>query len=228
MVVLLLISAALTVSCGDGGGKGGADLAAPDGSGNAGNSDTVDNGTAGDNTDPGGGRPTTESDNLSPGGPATDADNITQKYLFEVEHMNSAWVAQYHCLYIDWQGRVYSTNRGSPGFQRPQDGVHTRALLDSKYSVDAVLVGTVDNETLARMAALIGPASQGQLTEPENTCCDFGGTDFNAFLFDAETGIYKTVLLRQCGDWSRKNTAPEAAALFEWLKQVRGGAVCCG
>ncbi len=101
--------------------------------------------------------------------------------------------------------------------------MYTRAMLDDKYSGNRVLVGTVDQETLARMAALIGPASQGQLTERENTGYDFGGTGvqrpFSSMPKPAST---RSVLLRQCGDWSRRNTAPEAATLFDWLRADKG------
>lgn len=154
----------------------------------------------------------------------------SQKYLFEVSYINHAWGYVDQGMYVDRDGNVYSYDLSdrNPRLQYPEGGIYSQALLDDKYSDECVQIGTVDQETLATMAALIGPASQGQLTEPENTCYDAGDTDFNAFLFDTEAGVYRTVLLRQCGDWSRKNTAPEAATLFDSLRQTtRGDASCC-
>ncbi len=214
LAILILASGVLAVSCTDGGENA---------------ADVFDNGTGA--TDDGAAsvdnstNRNTSSDN---GSSTTESDNHTQRYLFEVSYVNWAWGYQDNGIYIDRDGQVhsYDLSHRNPKFQRPENGVYTRAMLDDKYSGNCVHVGTVDGDTLARMTALTGPASQGQFTEPENTCYDAGGTAFNAFLFDPETGVYQTVLLRQCGDRSRRNTSAEAATLFDWLKQMRGGGGC--
>ena len=211
LAILILGSGVLAVSCSDGGENA---------------ADIVDNGTgATDNGAASVDNNTTHNTSSDNGSSTSETDNHTQKYLFEVEYVNFAWGGQYNGIYIDREGRVFSYDPSCPNstFQRPEKGVYTRAMLDDKYSGYCVQIGTVDGETLARMTALVGPASQGQYTERENTCYDAGGTAFNAFLFDAETGLYQTVLLRQCGDWSWRNTSAEAATLFDWLKQVMGG-----
>ncbi len=204
ILVLLLFCALLAGSCGSSAGD------------NGGSENTTDNTTENGTTD--NGSIDSSSDN---GSSTTDTDNLTQKYLFEVSYINWAWGYQDRGIYIDRDGRVcsYDLSDRKPRFQYPEDRVYTRAMLDDKYSGHCVLIGTVDLETLAAMSALVGPASQGQLTEPVHTGCDFGGEGFTAFLFDAETGTYTSVLLRQCGDWSRQNTAPEAATLHDWLTQ---------
>jgi hypothetical protein len=152
----------------------------------------------------------------------TEIDPIGRKYLFEVSYINHAWGYVDQGIYIDRDGNVYSydlSNR-NPRFQYPEDGAYSQASLDDKYSSNLLFIRTVDRGTLLQMSNLIGPASQGQLTDPENTACDAGGTAYTAFLFDEVTREYTGVLLYQSGDWTVENTAPEAATLRDWLMQL--------
>lgn len=51
-----------------------------------------------------------------------EADNLTQKYLFEVEYMNFAWGPQYNCMYIDRDGQVYNfdlSGMSGPSITKP-------------------------------------------------------------------------------------------------------------
>jgi hypothetical protein len=157
-----------------------------------------------------------------------ETHEIGQKYLFEVSYINHAWGYVDQGMYVDRDGNVYSYDLSdrNPRFQYPEGGIYSQALLDDKYSSNPVYMRTVDVETLVEMSDLIGAASQGQLTDRVYIGCDGGGESFTAFLFDAEAGVYTSVLTRACGDWSRENTAPEAATLFDWLQQLRGGSMC--
>lgn len=152
----------------------------------------------------------------------TEITPIGQKYLFEVSYINHAWGYADQGIYIDRDGDVFSydLSERNPRFEHPEDGVYSQASLDDKYSSNPVYMQTVDRETLVRTSNLIDPASKGELTNPENTACDAGGTAYTAFLFDEVTGECAVVPLYQSGDWTVENTAPEAATLRDWLMQL--------
>jgi hypothetical protein len=148
-----------------------------------------------------------------------------QKFLFEVDHENHAWVSSKGGLYVDVSGNVmyynYYANVSPDAGALPQEGAHpTEAQIAAKY-VGAQRANPVNAGTLAAMFAKVGAARRGMLVSHSH-CFDYGTSTYTAWLYDDATATYTRVLLRQNGDHVIWNTAPEAHVLAEWLSGLAG------
>lgn len=148
---------------------------------------------------------------------------ISQRILFEVEHINYAWIPTWLGFYVDNEGQVFSYDIGDGAWDPANEATYTEAELLEKYDHQKKLIGQVDQETLLQQVALIQDASTGELTKPENRCADAGANTFRAFLYDESAERYTPVLLQQEGDFIQQNLSEDAQALSTWLKSLVEG-----
>jgi hypothetical protein len=156
---------------------------------------------------------------VEPGAPTTAA--ATGRVVFESSSVNFAWGFQLRGRYIDEDGAIWEFARDDTTPWMPRTTIDGRLLassLDLKLQ-DANYVGKVDAAELARMAALIEPASNAELVQ-ENIGADMGADSLVGYLYDAESDTYTSVTLRSRGDWNIDNPSHEAGVLIEWLDMV--------
>lgn len=150
----------------------------------------------------------------------SDDESIDQKILFEIERTNYAWGFVHRGIYVDSTGAVYRYDRGSEPWQAKRDSSFTEVELLDKYSRGRERIGQIDAETLSERVAWISAAAQGRLTTPNFACNDAGVLSFLAYRYDAQTGHYTPVVLRQSGDRFRENQAAQAEQLVTWLRTL--------
>lgn len=145
---------------------------------------------------------------------------IDQKYLFDVTHVNYAWGYTLRGFYIDSTGVVYSYDHSDQQWQPESGDGYTEAELEEKYSHNRFEIGRVYRNILGDRFDMVDRAEEGPLSPRVNVCYDFGGVSFVAYKYDANAGLYRPVTLYEAGDWARKNFAPEAEYLLQWLWEV--------
>ncbi|HEX8691719.1 MAG TPA: hypothetical protein VF746_04815 [Longimicrobium sp.] len=140
--------------------------------------------------------------------------------LFEVEYVNFAWAPTWYGFHVDRDGNVSRYRLDNPRPADSADEVFSEAELRAKYDQNGQLLTTLPSgEVLARYQR-VDEAIAGPYTEPRGTCADAGGVRYSAMVYDASTGAYRRVLLRQTGDIARANLSAAARELFAWLKQL--------
>lgn len=143
------------------------------------------------------------------------------QFLFEVAYVNYAWGRRINGYFVDRTGAVYRYNHDDADWRPKGDDTVTGDELRKKFQ-NLELVGRVNGLTLARMQALIEPASRGSMSDPVSVCRDAGTTRFLAYRYDAKADVYHLVLLYQVGDWAEKNLSDDATKLYTWLFDVVG------
>jgi len=157
---------------------------------------------------------------LACGSPPTGAaDDIDQAYLFEVEYVNHAWGLAWRGLVIDRNGNINAYDHGHEIWQPPNSDSYTESELDSKYEHGSRQIGQVDEATIKQQFSRIASVD-GQLSAPQYPCADAGGLTYRAFLYEAATGLYRPLLLRQEGDKTQENTSDAAEELAGWLRNL--------
>jgi hypothetical protein len=154
------------------------------------------------------------------GNPPTEtADEITQTYLFEVEHVNHAWGMQWHGLVIDREGNINAYDHSNELWSPVEDDSYSETELQDKYEHVSRYVGRIDEATVVHQFNRIAGVPD-QLSEPQYPCRDAGGLTYRAFRYETATGRYLPLLLRQEGDVVRENTSDEAEELAAWLRNL--------
>jgi len=169
-------------------------------------------------------RPPTVPSEPNPDGPATDAPAPSnaggQEVFFELRYINHAKGYTHRGWLVGFDGaiRAYDASGAGP-FANKTSWEDAEAVELALRHVTQEL-GKVDGRELGNMRTLIGAASQGDLTKAKNRCFDYGTYYFLAYHFDKATQSYRPVLLYQVGDWARKNSAPEAAQITQWMHSL--------
>jgi len=152
----------------------------------------------------------------------TVAEGQAQPFFCERSHTNHAWGYRHRGIYVDGAGGVFRYVHGTADHRLlrvPADSLTEQALL-ARYAPGRRPMGTVPARQMAERYRQVVAASVGELSERVRRGADMGTTVRRCYLPDASTGVYREVLLRQGGDWSRENRAPAAAQLSAWLDSL--------
>lgn len=149
-----------------------------------------------------------------------DGNLITQEILFEVQHINFAWGYTLKGFYIDNEGNWYRYNHSDEQWRPSRYDAFSEEELLEKYSHSREFGGTIKYDTLLEKYNLIDSASKGELSVPVSRCRDSGGTSYSAYVFDADSSLYKPVLLYLVGDWAQKNLSDSGRLLYELLRTI--------
>ncbi|MDD5773146.1 MAG: hypothetical protein PHX78_06735 [bacterium] len=153
---------------------------------------------------------------------AIESNDLKQKFLFELEHINFAWGYNHYGFYIDNEGSIYSYqySKNDKKFDFNENKFYTEEELSEKYSHLKKLIKVIDIKILNEKSKLIESASKGNYSERVGMGADQGGTDYIAYLFDPKINKYKVVELCVEGDWSYFNLSDSAKDLTSWLKNI--------
>ena len=152
-------------------------------------------------------------------GPTGTIDDIEQQYLFEVEHINMAWIPRWVGLVIERDGSVYAYDRSDVGWPRTSSTLFTEDELRDKYSLARRLLGHVDEDVLVRQFERIRDVGD-DFEGPIVLCADAGVIAYRAWRYDPPDGSVMPRVLREEGDTARRNTSAAAEALAEWLREL--------
>ncbi|NLF97755.1 MAG: hypothetical protein GX569_13540 [Candidatus Riflebacteria bacterium] len=143
--------------------------------------------------------------------------------LFQKSYENYAWEATFSGILVDSDGKVFSFNFPAealgpkPVIVKPE----TAADLKAYYARYTRLLKTVDAAELAQMVALIpevAAASSGPLLDNAR---DAGQKLWLAYQVDNDTGVFKTIKLREDGDSVQESLSPKAVTLINWLNGLK-------
>jgi hypothetical protein len=152
-------------------------------------------------------------------GPTGTTDDIEQQYLFEVEHINMAWIPRWVGSVIERDGSVYAYDRSEVGWPRTSSTLFAEDELRDKYSVARRLIGHVDADVLVRQFERIRGVGD-DFDETIRLCADAGVLTYRAWRYHSAEGLYEPLTLREEGDVGRRNTSDAAEALAEWLREL--------
>ncbi len=151
--------------------------------------------------------------------PTATTGDIDQTYLFEVEYVNHAWGLAWHGLVIDRAGNINAYDHSHEIWQPSDSAWYTESELSDKYEHGSRHVGHVDDATIAQQFGWIASVAD-QLSSPQYPCADAGGLVYRAFRYEAASGRYRPLLLRQEGDQTQENTSDAAEELAGWLRNL--------
>jgi hypothetical protein len=144
-------------------------------------------------------------------------DYSNQRVLFQVDYENHAWGFQHRGWMVDLCGNVYCFDKPDNWTFCDDKGFITDSAMNVNLNSTNGICGHVDVAELHSMAAMIGPASQGKISEPVTERYDSGATTYQAFVYDSIAHKYQRVVLRQAGDWSCENQSGAGRLLANWL-----------
>jgi len=143
-----------------------------------------------------------------------------QKIYFQYEYVNYAWGYQHFGWMIDNKGNVLCFRKPEKWISADSLGYVSAVDMDNNIEkIDSVCF-KIDMRELNQKISLIQKASMGKISGPVSEMFDAGVTVFSAFIYDAESKIYRQVLLKQIGDARIDNNSAESVELYEWLQDI--------
>ncbi|WP_167619132.1 hypothetical protein [Maribellus sediminis] len=144
-----------------------------------------------------------------------------QRIYFQYDYINSAWGYQHSGWLVDSSGNVFCYNNPENWIDLDSLGYISSLEMDNNIMEIDSLCYTIDKNELNNKLSLIYEASKGVISEPIHEMYDAGGAEFSGYLYNAETKMYKQVLLKLTGDYRIDNSSPESFELHEWLKSIQ-------
>lgn len=134
---------------------------------------------------------------------------------------NYAWSYQHRGVYVDGAGAVFSYRheREDQRLLRVHPDSLTEQALLARYAPGRTQIGSVAPAELAERYGQVAQARAGELSARTRRGADMGAIVRRCYLPD-DAGVYREVLLRQTGDWERRNLSPAAAELSTWLDSI--------
>jgi hypothetical protein len=148
----------------------------------------------------------------------TSEDNVLPQFVFEVSHINYAWGYQYHGLYIDNKGDIYSFSDKRDMRLGEPDRL-TEKVMQESHLQNNQLVGQVNAGDLYKKYDL-SKTLKSENFSTVSRCADFGAHQY--IVYRKKGGQYTPIVLYQAGDMAGKDPTAEAQELFHWLVDVTG------
>lgn len=139
---------------------------------------------------------------------------------FELEYTNFAWQPSWRGVVVHADGSVVGYDLGGQPWEHAEREYVTRDQLEQKWAQRAQERPAAPADAAATMAARASAAAGGSLTEPQNRCADACTLTYTAYLFDAERGSYRRIVLRREGDVVQRNSAAAARQIADWLSSL--------
>lgn len=148
-------------------------------------------------------------------------DMTNQKILFHYEYVNHAWGRQHQGWIIDSAGDVHCYKSPKNWHNCDSIGLIDASLLESNLLQTDSVCFTIEKAELAQMISLIEEASRGEKLEPKQMRYDSGVQVYVAYMLNAVTNKYESVLLKQTGDYLIENKSQAAEELYNWLYSIK-------
>lgn len=146
--------------------------------------------------------------------------NKTPNGYYTLEQTNYAWGYHKSGWMIDMQGNIMSFNLPSKWNYTDTSGFITENKLIENISNCENKIGEISKNELYRFSFLINKAIEGNMTEKINVGNDAGQYQYSCYKFDANSGLYKKVILSVEGDFRYHNENFEAIEISEWMKKL--------
>lgn len=145
----------------------------------------------------------------------------TGRYLFDVYDENYSWAYTLRGFYIDRDGGVWTYDHSDDKWipTPSRSGRLSGVDLADKFEHSKKVV-TLDPRVVSEKARLIPSASRGAISRFSQSR-DSGRSAHVAYLFDADRGDYRVVVLAAEGDSVESNSSDASGELLRWLKEVR-------
>lgn len=127
-----------------------------------------------------------------------------------------------YCPEFTISGYCPRLDDNNPVCQYSEDPNSEENLL-ARLSTNQTYLGRIDPAVVEEMYAKVAWAASAALGLPYGTADDSGSSVYKAYVYDCARHAYRPVLLRESGDVTITNSAPEATELVEWLRQVTNG-----
>lgn len=153
---------------------------------------------------------------------SSDIDSPEEgRYLFDVYDENFSWSYTLRGFYIDRDGGVWTYDHSDDKWvpTPSRSGRLSGVDLADKFE-HAKKVVTLDPGVVREKVRLIRSASHGAISRFSQSR-DSGKYAHVAYLYDADRGDYRVVVLAAEGDVVETNSAGAAQELLQWLKEVK-------
>jgi hypothetical protein len=150
--------------------------------------------------------------------------------LFAKTYENYAWGNTYEGITIDSKGRIHSFSypHDRPPFALLPENSDNKAskkgsadAIREKYKPGRKLLKTIDPAEVKKMTCIAASATTATMTKEISQGRDMGKYSWIAYVYNADTGKYRGLVLKIDGDFSSHRKSEDAKAIIEWLDSLK-------
>ena len=141
---------------------------------------------------------------------------------FQYEYVNYAWGFNHSGFTITPAGELFSFVRTTP-WVFAEKGKLSLTSLNKNLQASVKVDSLISNSDIVHYQQLAISAMAGKMSEPFNRGADMGAVIYKIIVPDTTNSMngFLEIILTEKGDWERKNLAPEATLIAEWLAKLK-------
>ena len=143
-----------------------------------------------------------------------------QTILFQVEYVNYAWGYTHSGFIIDSEGNVLTYKNPQKWNFADEDFNLTQNQVKENLSNCIYSGKKIPKEELHKYANYIKNISSSKVTALKNVAADAGSLEYICYQFFANSGTYKSCLIKMEGDFTCENLNFYSKKIFIWLKNI--------
>ncbi len=143
-----------------------------------------------------------------------------QAILFQVEYVNYAWGYTHNGFFIDSEGNVLIYKNPQNWNFADKDFNLTQNQVKDNISNCVYSGKKIPKEELQKYANYIKNISSSKVTALKNVAADAGSLEYICYQFSANSGTYKSCLIKMEGDFTCENLNFFSKKVFIWLKNI--------
>ena len=143
-----------------------------------------------------------------------------QAILFQVEYINYAWGYTHSGFIINSEGNVLKYKSPQNWNYADRDSNLTQSQVRENISNCISTGKKIPKAELQKYANYIKNISSSKVTALKNVAADAGSLEYVCYQFFANSGTYKSCLIKMEGDFTCENLNFYSKKVFMWLKNI--------
>ncbi len=141
---------------------------------------------------------------------------------FQYEYVNYAWGFNHSGFTITPAGELFSFVKTTP-WVFAENGKLSLTALNKNLQASVKVDSLISKKDIAYYQQLALSAMAGKIGDPVNRGADMGALICKIIVPDTTNSSngFLEIILSEKGDWERKNLAPEATLIAEWLAKLK-------
>ena len=146
-----------------------------------------------------------------------DAGNL----IFQSEYINYAWGYSHGGWMMDTSGQVKRFQKSAKWVFPDSLGYVSSSDMQKNLAACDSVLEQISAKDLTLYSGKAFTCVDGTMTKPQMTMADAGENIFAIYVYETAKNRYKRIILKETGDWSQENLAPNAAAVVDWMKTIK-------
>ena len=143
-----------------------------------------------------------------------------QVILFQHDFINYAWGYQHNGFIIDNEGNVLTYNNPENWNFQDNNFSLTEAQISENISKCTQTSIKIPKEELQKYSLYIKNIASSKVTALKNAGADAGSHELLCYRFNANTGIYKSYIIKMEGDFTCENLNFYSKRVVVWMKDI--------